>query len=49
MLMTISTDYNYGLHDDYIAATSLPRLHTEWIICLPEMLKLKEHQCSQDA
>ena len=38
-----------GLHDDSIAATSLPRPHTNGSFCLPEMLKLKEHQCSQDA
>jgi hypothetical protein len=38
-----------GLHDDSTDATSLPSTHTEWIICLPEMLKLREHQCSQDA
>jgi hypothetical protein len=40
---------DFGFHDDSIDATSLPRPHTEWIIRLPEMLKLREHQCSQDA
>jgi hypothetical protein len=34
---------------DYIVATSLPRPHTNGSFCLPEMLKLREHQCSQDA
>ena len=38
-----------GLHDESTDATSLPRTHTEWIICLPEMLKLRGHQYSQDS
>ena len=37
-----------GLHDESIAATSLPRPHTECFFCFPSMLKLKEHQCSHD-
>ena len=40
---------DYGLQDDSNDATSLPRPHTEWIFSLPEMWKLRENQCSQDA